>query len=84
MLATVVRKFPEHELIVRRLYVRKPEFRSLCEDYATARAALERWQADTGKMEEFQQLVEEIEAEIEDVIHGALDALRNTHPQGET
>lgn len=83
-LATVIRHFPMHELAIRRLYMRMPEFRSLCEDYATARSALEHWQADEGKVRDFQQLIEEIETEIEEFIHNALQALRRHHPKEET
>ncbi|PKA38856.1 hypothetical protein CWR43_36000 [Rhizobium sullae] len=61
-----------------------PEFRSLCEDYATARGALERWRADEGRARDFQQLTEEIEAEIEEFIHGALKAVRHANPENES
>lgn len=83
-LAAVIRHFPRHELTIRRLYLRMPEFRSLCEDYVAARCALERWRADEGKVRDFQQLTEEIETEIEEFIQGALKALRQQHPQEKT
>ncbi len=83
-LATVIRKFPAHELIVRRLYARMPEFRSVCDDYETAKSALERWRHDDRKMQEFQHLIEEIEAEIEEFIEVALSTLRHAHPKEET
>jgi len=75
-LETVIRRFPLQELSIRRLYVRMPEFRSLCDDYATARCALERWQSDEGKVRDFQQLIDEIETEINEFIEGALKSLR--------
>lgn len=83
-LAAVIRNFPMHELAIRRLYRRMPEFRTLCEDYATARCALERWQADEGKVRDFQLLIEEIGAEIEETIQGALAALRPRHREQES
>lgn len=83
-LATVIRRFPLHELSIRRLYVRMPEFRSLCEDFATAKYALERWREDDGKVSDFQQLCEEIEAEIEEYIQGSLQTLRQHHREEET
>lgn len=83
-LSTVIRHFPVHELAIRRLYTRMPEFRTLCEDYATAQCALERWQADEVKVRDFQLLIEEIRAEIEEVIQGALTSVRLHHSQEET
>jgi hypothetical protein len=75
-LATVISRFSAFELAIRRLYSRVPEFRTVCEDYVTARAALERWRNDEGKKQEFQELLEEIEAEIEEYIEGSLSSLR--------
>ncbi len=75
-LSTVVEHFQMHELTIRRLYGRIPEFRSLCEDYATARTALERWRTDEQKLHDFRMLTEEIETEIEEFIQGALSRLR--------
>ncbi|MCV9999624.1 hypothetical protein OE766_15380 [Pararhizobium sp. YC-54] len=80
-LAAVIRHFPRHELTIRRLYLRMPEFRSLCEDYVAARCALERWRADEGKSRDFQQLIEEIETEIEEFIQGSLMVLRQRHQE---
>lgn len=82
-LTTVVTLFPEHELIVRRLYARTPEFRTLCEDYGAAFRALERWRADAGKANDFQQLLQEIEMEIKELIAEALEPLRRQHSEDE-
>ncbi|WP_271899188.1 hypothetical protein [Candidatus Phyllobacterium onerii] len=63
-LAAIIRRFPAHELIIRRLYASTAEFRTLCEDYETAQQALERWRSDERKAEEFRLLCEEIEEEV--------------------
>ena len=83
-LATVIRRFPLHELSIRRLYVRMPEFRSLCEDFSTAKCALERWRDDDRKASEFQHLCEEIEAEIEEYIQGSLKTFHQHQREEET
>lgn len=77
-LAGVIRHFPMHELTIRRLYMRMSEFRSLCEDYTTAQCALERWRKDEGKVKDFQQLIEEIETEIEELIQSTLKSRRQS------
>ncbi len=82
-LAAVIRHFPMHELTIRRLYLRTPEFRSLCDDYATASCALDRWHADEDKARDFRQLIDEIAAEIEEFILGNLAAVRQNQNDGE-
>lgn len=66
--ALVASRFAAYELAIRRLFVSDPEFRGLCEDYATARSALERWEADDAKARDYRQLVEELEEEISMVL----------------
>lgn len=62
--AAVIRRFSAQELAVRRLHASDPDFRALCEDYATAVCALERWRADDEKAEHYGQIIEELENEI--------------------
>ncbi len=59
-------KHPHMEMRLHRLRRTNEEFRSLCEDHATAVQASEYWGAagDTPKAEEFRQLAHEFEALI--------------------
>jgi hypothetical protein len=63
----LVNRFPRHELAIRRLYVRDPEFRAVCDDYAEVQRALEHWQAADraapGRVAEYRRMLEELEAE---------------------
>jgi hypothetical protein len=63
----LVSRFPRHEFAIRRLYVRDPEFREVCDDYGEVRHALDHWQAADpavpGRVAEFRQMLEELEAE---------------------
>jgi hypothetical protein len=60
----VIRRFSAQELAVRRLHASDPDFRALCEDYATAICAFERWRDDEAKAEHYRQIIEELEDEI--------------------
>jgi uncharacterized protein YdcH (DUF465 family) len=64
----LVRRLPRHEFSIWRLYVRDPEFRSVCDDYNDVHHALERWQtADQALPErvgEYCQMLEELEVEV--------------------
>jgi hypothetical protein len=63
----LVSRFPRHEFAIRRLYVRDPEFRAVCDDYDQVRRALEHWQASDrgvpGRVAEYRRMLEELEAE---------------------
>lgn len=63
-LAPIIRRFSEHEFEVNRRYARDPEFRAICEDYAVATRALEYWEKDRVKAEDYRQLISELENEI--------------------
>lgn len=60
-------RFPRQELPIRRLCVRDPEFRAVCDDYAEVRRALEHWQAAAqpvpARVAEYRRMLEELEAE---------------------
>jgi len=64
---TLVRRFPEHELAVRRLYARDPTFRTICGDYDEALRGLRQWQsADTpanDRIEQYRELLNDLESE---------------------
>ena len=67
--ATAAGRFPEQELAIRRLCAHDPRFLGICEDYDEAVAALRRWEA-TGtsggdRVEEYRQIVTDLESEIE-------------------
>jgi hypothetical protein len=63
----LARRFPQHASTIRRLQVRDPCFRSICDDYGEAQRALKYWeaagQAAPGRVEEYRQMVKELEAE---------------------
>jgi outer membrane protein assembly factor BamD (BamD/ComL family) len=63
----LVSRFPRHELAIRRLYVRDPEFRAVCDDYGEVHRALKHWeatdQAVPGRIAEYRRMLEELEAE---------------------
>lgn len=63
-LAPVIRRFPTQEFTARRLCASDPEFRRLCEDYAIAICALERWTTDKAKAQDYRRIVGELEEEI--------------------
>lgn len=71
-LTAVIRHFPAHELVVRRLYANAPDFRVLCEDFGAALRALERWHSDESKAEEYRRLLAEIEEEIGEALKNSL------------
>ena len=63
----LVSRFPRHELAIRRLYARNPEFREVCDDYAEVRHALEHWQATDQalpeRVAEYRRMLKELETE---------------------
>lgn len=69
-LAAVIRRFPEHEVQVRRLYASSDEFRALCEDHALAASAVVRWNDDRTRSEPYRLLVDELESEVLEFIEG--------------
>lgn len=78
-LTAVIRKFPANEFSMRRLYASEAEFKTLCEDYAIAICALDRWKDDQARAEQYRQLVDELEGEILEFIEG-----RHPHQLGST
>jgi hypothetical protein len=67
---SIVARFPQRELDIRRRCASDAHFRSICSDYEEAVAALRRWQK-TGregdaKVEEYASFLAELEAEILD------------------
>lgn len=59
-------RFARDELSIHRLYVHEPTFRSICDDYDEAVAAIQRWEPqDKAKADELRKLALELEAEIE-------------------
>jgi outer membrane protein assembly factor BamD (BamD/ComL family) len=63
----LVSRLPRYEFAIRRLYLRDPEFREVCDDYAEVQRALEHWQAvDEGvpeRVAQYRRMLEELEAE---------------------
>jgi hypothetical protein len=84
----LVGRFPRHELAIRRLYLRDPEFRAVCDDYREVRRALEHWQAPEqvvpGRLAEYRHVLEELEAEALAFLHasGGAERGRALHRNG--
>jgi hypothetical protein len=60
----IVGRFPMQELALRRFYTTDPEFKAACDDYAAATCALVCWKDDETRVEEYQQIIKELEDEI--------------------
>ncbi|MER2507876.1 hypothetical protein [Amaricoccus sp.] len=69
----VLSQFPSAELAIHRFYARDADFRSICDDYEEALAALRHWQGDAARATDFQRLATELESEIAAFLdeHGA-------------
>ena len=67
-IAAIFRRFPAQELAIRRLCNRDPGFRSVCEDYDEAAAALLHWQEAgscyADRTDEYRALLGKLEAEV--------------------
>ena len=68
---SIVARFPQRELDIRRRFVRDAHFRSICSDYEEASRALRHWQQaikegnrEDQKAEEYNNLLVELEDEI--------------------
>jgi hypothetical protein len=63
---SIVARYPERELDIRRLCARESGFRAVCRDYEEAVSALRHWQnvAVAGKVQDYANFLEELEAEI--------------------
>ncbi|MEE4010790.1 hypothetical protein V1T76_01945 [Roseibium sp. FZY0029] len=70
--ALIMHRFKVDELALRRLCSTHPAFLSLCEDYATACCALERWENDEAKAEDYRAVIEELEREISSFLTGSV------------
>jgi uncharacterized protein YdcH (DUF465 family) len=67
-------RFPQHASSIRRLHARDSCFRSICDDYSEAQRALKYWeavgQAAPGRVEEYREMVKELEAEVLAILQG--------------
>jgi hypothetical protein len=79
--ATIIGRFPECELGIRRLAARDPDFAGICDDYDEAVGALRRWEAAgpdyAARAWEYREMVGELESEV----LNALDDGRRTPPR---
>jgi hypothetical protein len=67
MLAALLRRFPDREFAIRRLHRSDPSFRSVCDDYEEAAAALHRWagtKSEGAETVDYRRLCADLEAEI--------------------
>jgi hypothetical protein len=65
----VIERFPELAQAIRNAFHADPSFREMCDDYAEALDALQRWQASgdpqrPARIEEYQELATALESEI--------------------
>lgn len=67
---SLIERFPDRELAIRRLCNMDSEFRGDCEDYCEAAEAVARWSkaGALDRAEEFRAILAELEAEIRDVL----------------
>jgi hypothetical protein len=80
----LLRRFPAQWGAILALRSGDAEFRSFCQDYSMARAALKRWQRSTGpnagaRAVEYQHIVRELEAELLQLLSAA-DTRQHTLP----
>jgi len=70
--AAVVRRFPLHELEIRRRCARDLKFGEICEDYSEALEALRHWEeagpAGASRAEDFRRIRDELEVEILEIL----------------
>jgi hypothetical protein len=67
-LKAIINLLPDQELAIRRLARNDPDFAELCDDHAAATSALEHWKFDANRVDEYQQLANELEAEIRNAL----------------
>jgi hypothetical protein len=83
MLAALLRRFPDRELAIRRLHRSDSRFRSVCDDYEEAAAALRRWEGTRSgwapETADYRRLCADLEAEILNLMR-----LAQAHRSGET
>lgn len=67
-ISSIVARFPQRELDIRRRCSRDAHFKSICMDYEEAAAALRHWLKAAGegdrKVDDYRQFLGELEAEI--------------------
>jgi hypothetical protein len=66
-----MQRFAAYQFKIRRLYRSDQEFRELCDILSDASEALERWKSDARKVQEYREIVEELEAEMIETLTGA-------------
>ena len=85
MLAALLSRFPDREFAIRRLHRTDAGFRSVCDDYEEAAAALSRWEgsagADAPRVADYRRLCTELESELLDLLRlASAGALRADRP----
>jgi len=68
-LLKVVRRFPAHEMIIKRLYREDGTFQTICEDFGNCCDALERWRQSAledapARKRDYETLLQDLEEEI--------------------
>ena len=69
----VIKRFPQHELVIERLIRTSESFRSMCDDYAVGVEALRRWERATdprraARIAELRESLAELELEMLEVL----------------
>lgn len=89
MLAALLSRFPDREFAIRRLHRTDAGFRSVCDDYEEAAAALSRWGNSAGanapRVADYRRLCTELECELLDLLRlASAGALRAATPDQPT
>lgn len=67
-IADLLKRFPRHELAIRRRYAYDATFRTICQDYSEALRAFRYWQstgaASDDQLEQYRQLLIDLEDEV--------------------
>lgn len=83
---SIVSRYPQRELEIRRLCSRDAGFQSVCRDYDQATSALHFWQqaepASGPKTEHYRDFLEELETEILAKLDQAISDHRDAHSRG--
>lgn len=71
---SVIKKFPDHKVVIQRLFQSNDEFLTLCDDYRMCKEALAYWnnsdsEQAASRINEYQTLMLELENEILSKVH---------------
>lgn len=84
---SILDRYPQRELDIRRLATRSPVFRSVCGDYQQTVRALRYWQKmaaeSASRVEDYTSFLEELETEILTTLNRSIANVVQTKPDEE-